>query len=205
MRRTVLALSAAALALAGAAAAAPAASANINCDLCVPAVGVVASPSPSGTSMTTFRMDYNTWRAMSRAGVGFYGGDPAGGTLVSPGRPAMEMPVKAFMGGVATHDGDLTFLRADSMYFRTVVLDNVTFDFNKKKVTARVYASDTDLGKKALFSLSHVKVDSGMYNFTLKLTPDGAATLNSSLNVTVFSAGQRVAAGMTMSMPMSGS
>ena len=200
MRRAAVLISAAALSLGAISLVAPSASANVSCGTrdCTTPWGAVVS---SGMGMTTFRVNYDSWHAMSRAGIGLYGGDPAGGTLVSPGRPAMEIPVKALKGGVATHDGTLTLLRADSMYFRTVVLDNIVFDFGKKKVTSRVYATDTDLGIKTMFTLAHVKVDSGMYDFTLKLTADGAATLNSSLNVTVFAAGLRVGSGMTMAMP----
>ena len=167
---------------------------------------VVAAPTASAASdmgITTFRVNHDAWNSIVRAGVGLYGGDPAGGTLVSPGRPAMEIPVKTLKSGVATHDGNLTFTRADSMYLRTAVLDDIVFDFGKKKATARVYATDTDLGKKTMFTLAHVKNDSGMYDFTLKLTADGAATLNSSLNVTVFASGMRVGSGMTMMMPPS--
>ena len=185
MRRLATILSAAALTLGAVAVAAPSAFAA------------------SDMGITTFRVNHDAWNSIARAGVGLYGGDPAGGTLVSPGRPAMEIPVMTLKSGVATHDGNLTFTRADSMYFRTVVLDDIVFDFGKKKATARVYATDTDLGKKTMFTLAHVKNDSGMYDFTLKLTADGAATLNSSLNVTVFASGMRVGSGMTMMMPPS--
>lgn len=142
-------------------------------------------------------MNYEVTRSLFGAGVSLYGADPAGGTMLAPGRLAFEMPLSNFAGKTATHLGDLTFTRGYSSYYRTAVLNDVRFDFGKKKATARIWATDTALGKVTMFSLAHVKSQGPSTSFTLKLTADGAKVLNDSLGVAIFSGGMRFGAGST--------
>ena len=171
--------------------------------LLVPTAAVASSDRSKTLGLTAMRVNASVTEALLKSNITVNGEDPGGSTILPPGKLALSFPISDVKNGKASHLGELFISHNGAMGWRTVVVSNLTANLEAGTLKGRVYATDTDLGKKTMFTLAHVKNDSGMYDFTLKLTADGAATLNSSLNVTVFAAGMRVGSGMTMMMPPS--
>ena len=170
------------------------------------AIGALAVCAPTASARTTtaadpigdasFQVNYALSRQVFAAGIGWYAGNPAGGTLIEPGKLGFGLAVVSMKDSRAVIGGTINFTRGDPSYLRTVVLSDIVFDFATAKVSARVYATDTDLGTVNIFTLTHVKKSgTSTTAFTLKLTKKAAAALNEGLNSSMFAAGMRIGSG----------
>lgn len=177
-----------------------AASAAIAASTLVP-VAAQAAAEPVGT--TSMRFSYGVTETLLQNNVLVAGQSPAGGTILTPGKVALEMPIASVKGSKYLHEGELFFSHSGSMGWRTVVISGVQLNLASDSVKGVVYATDTVLGTKEIFTVKHVKKSSGGTSYTLVLAPGAAALLNSSLGTWVFKEGMRVGTGYTMENPPS--
>lgn len=160
---------------------------------------VAADPKVIGT--TGIRVNTDVTKALLGANVFVGAEDPAGSTILPPGKLALGFPVSGVKAGKASHLGALVFSHTGGMGWRTVVVSNLTADLTKGTLKGRVYATDTDLGNATIFTLTKVKSGSPTTTYTVKLAPGVAQLLNGALGVHVFSDGMRIGSGATTLLP----
>lgn len=164
--------------------------------LVAPATSAVAAETGL-TGVTAMRVNVSVTEALLKANVYVNGQDPAGSTILSPGKIALEFPVSGTSGAKISHKGELFLSHYDGMRWRTVVVDNLVADVDKGTLKGRVYATDTDLGTYTLFKLTNVKSGTSTTTYTIKLASGVAGVLNSGLGTSVFSEGMRLGSGAT--------
>lgn len=164
--------------------------------LVAPAASVAASER-SLTGVTAMRVNVSVTEALLKANIYVNGQDPAGSTIISPGKIALEFPVSGTTGSRISHKGELFLSHFDGMRWRTVVVDNLVADVDKGTLKGRVYATDTDLGTYTLFKLTNVKSGTTTTTYTIKLASGVAGVLNSGLGTSVFAEGMRIGSGAT--------
>ena len=135
--------------------------------------------------------------ALLGANVYVNGEDPGGSTILAPGKLALEFPVSAIKNGKASHLGELFISHNGAMGWRTVVVSNLTANLEAGTLKGRVYATDTDLGKYTIFTLTNAKTSGTTTSFTIKLAPGAAGLLNTALGVHAFTEGMRIGSGAT--------
>jgi len=150
---------------------------------------------------TAILVNYDVTKALLGANVYVNGEDPAGSTIVSPGKLGLEFPVSGVKNGKISHFGELFLSHTGAMGWRTVVVSNLTADLSKGTLKGRVYATDTDLGTYTIFTLTKVKNQVPSTTYTVKLAPGVAGVLNDALGVHVFSEGMRIGSGATTLIP----
>ncbi len=181
------------------------------------AIGIIASAGLAGAFLmpataavaadgkvigsTAILVNYDVTKALLGANVYVNGEDPAGSTIVSPGKLGLEFPVSGVKNGKASHFGSLFLSHTGAMGWRTVDVSNLTADLGKGTLKGRVYALDTDLGTYTIFTLTKVKKQGPSTTYTVKLAPGVADLLNDALGVHVFSDGMRIGSGATTILP----
>ncbi len=150
---------------------------------------------------TAILVNYGVTKALLGANVYVNGEDPAGSTIVAPGKLGLEFPVSGLKKGKASHFGDLFLSHTGAMGWQTVVVSNLTADLGKGTLKGRVYATDSDLGTYTIFTLTKVKKQGPSMTYTVKLAPGVAGVLNDALGVHVFSEGMRIGSGATTLLP----
>ena len=170
--------------------------------LLAPATAATAADD-SSMGVTAVRVNAGVTKALLQANIVVNGEDPGGSTILDPGKLALEFPVSGVKNGKAMHTGSLFFSHYGSMGWRTVVVSDLTADLAKGTLKGRVYATDTDLGKATIFTLTRVETAGTTSTYTVKLAAGVAGILNSSLGVHVFAEGMRIGSGSTTLVPAS--
>jgi len=174
-----------------------AASVALAAALVVP-TGVANAVDPPGAGVTAIRINTGVTTALLKANVFANGEDPGGSTILEPGRLAFEFPVSGVEKGRASHLGSLFLSHYGAYGWRTIVVSNLVANPAKGTLKGRVYATDTDLGRYTLFTLSEVKTSGTTTTYRVNLAPGVAGVLNSGLGTHVFVEGMRVGSGATI-------
>lgn len=112
------------------------------------AVALMAVPATSqaATSGTTaMRLSMAVTQELQVKGIALFGREPAGGTMIEPGKYAYELPiikVQQASGGKLMHDGALIFTTGDGYSLRTVVLNDIRLSLGKEAMIANVFLGE---------------------------------------------------------------
>lgn len=165
--------------------------------LLVPTAAVASSDRSKTLGLTAMRVNASVTEALLKSNITVNGEDPGGSTILPPGKLALSFPISDVKNGKASHLGELFISHNGAMGWRTVVVSNLTANLEAGTLKGRVYATDTDLGKYTIFTLTNAKTSGTTTSFTIKLAPGAAGLLNSALGVHAFTEGMRIGSGAT--------
>jgi len=165
--------------------------------LLVPTAAVASSDRSKTLGLTAMRVNASVTEALLKSNITVNGEDPGGSTILPPGKLALSFPISDVKNGKASHLGELFISHNGAMGWRTVVVSNLTANLEAGTLKGRVYATDTDLGKYTIFTLTNAKTSGTTTSFTIKLAPGAAGLLNTALGVHAFTEGMRIGSGAT--------
>jgi len=165
--------------------------------LLVPTAAVASSDRSKTLGLTAMRVNASVTEALLKSNITVNGEDPGGSTILPPGKLALSFPISDVKNGKASHLGELFISHNGAMGWRTVVVSNLTANLEAGTLKGRVYATDTDLGKYTIFTLTNAKTSGTTTTFTIKLAPGAAGLLNTALGVHAFTEGMRIGSGAT--------
>jgi len=163
----------------------------------VPTATAASADQSKTLGITAIRVNAGVTEALLKSNITVNGEDPGGSTILPPGKLALSFPISDVKNGKASHLGELFISHNGAMGWRTVVVSNLTANLEAGTLKGRVYATDTDLGKYTIFTLSNAKTSGSTTTFTVKLAPGAAGLLNSALGTHAFSEGMRIGSGAT--------